>query len=68
MLIGAGGVGKSSLLHQFLSTSEDHNNLGAIINSTRNLTVDNEQYLLELIECEEFGYVMFHPLPSSKCQ
>lgn len=69
MLIGAVGVGKTLLFNQFLSSSEDReangNNLGALINSTRNLVVDNEEYLLELLECEEFGYVSnFY----SKCQ
>jgi GTPase SAR1 family protein len=59
MLVGAEGVGKSMLINQFLSTSEDReslNKLGAIMNSTRKLNVDNEEYSLELIECEEFRY------------
>jgi GTPase SAR1 family protein len=57
MLIGAEGVGKTLLINHFISTSEDrealNNKLGAIMNSTRKITVDNEEYMLELIECEE---------------
>lgn len=61
MLIGAQGVGKTLLFNQFLSASEDReaNHLGALIESTRSFHVDNEEYLLELLECEEFGYVLF---------
>ena len=68
MLIGAEGVGKSLLVNHFLSTAEDRDSgLGAIINSTRNLMVDNQEYLLELLECEEFGYDLFFFL-YTRCQ
>lgn len=60
MLVGAEGVGKTSLINQFLSYTEDreasNGKLGAIMNSTRKMNVDNEEYLLEIVECEELGY------------
>lgn len=57
--MGADGVGKTSLIHQFLTEDRETSNnskLGAIMNSTRKITVDNEEYLLEVVDCEELGY------------
>ncbi len=60
MVIGAENIiGKSSLINQFLSSDEKDssvNKLGAIINSTQKIKIDNDEYSVELIECEELRY------------